>query len=273
MHGSILRPSSGGERRRLSSRRAFECRRTSFERTRRRQAAEDHQCPRVVEGCVTRQPTVQKFPDGHDGHLSLFRTRAQRRTRKVPRGVALVRAQEGIMAFASPARRLAAICARGVSAQPRVSAVSPVGSVRAPLAVLSSRRRRIFRDVLRLARIPPSITARGATDAVFPSLSRFQTFDGLITRCLSSSAAPGWHCDRRGGGLRGHRARGGRDVPWNAATACDDLASGGGASAAGSRGTFASSRAPRDPRVSHLLTRSRRGLLRDARRGALRQPR
>ena len=95
MHGSILRPSSGGERRRLSSRRAFECRRTSFERTRRRQAAEDHQCPRVVEGCVTRQPTVQKFPDGHDGHLSLFRTRAQRRTRKVPRGVALVRAQEG----------------------------------------------------------------------------------------------------------------------------------------------------------------------------------
>ena len=104
-------------------------------------------------------------------------------------------------------------------------------------------------------RSPPAVQL---TPSFLP-LSRFQTFDGLITRCLSSSAAPGWHCDRRGGGLRGHRARGGRDVPWDAATACDDLASGGGASAAGSRGTFASSRTPRAIRGFHTSSPARAG--------------
>ena len=160
--------------------------------------------------------------------------------------------KRGIMAFASPARRLAAICARGVSAQPQVSAVSPVGSVRAPLALplIPSAANFSAHATSPHASRPRSPPAVQLTPSFLP-LSRFQTFDGLIARCLSSSAAPGWHCDRRGGGLRGRRARGGRDVPWNAATACDDLASGGGASAAGSRGTFASSRAPRAIRGFH----------------------
>ena len=48
-------------------------------------------------------------------------------------------------------------------------------------------------------------------------------------------------------------------MPWKAATACDDLAAGGGASAAGSRGTFASSGAPRATRGFHTSSPARAG--------------
>ena len=181
--------------------------------------------------------------------------------------------KRGIMAFASPARRLAAICARGVSAQPQVSAVSPVGSVRAPLAVLSSRRRRIFRDVLRLARIPPSITARGATDAVFPSPFAFPDFrrtdhqmSELVRRPWMALRSPRRRPSRSSGARRSRRSVGCGDGVRRSRFGWRRLRG------RVSRHFRLLPRPPRDPRVSHLLSRSRRGLLRDARRGALRQP-
>ena len=220
---------------------------------------------------MTRESTVQKFPDGH---LSFRATLSAEGLGRCLAARHWSERRRGIMAFASPARRLAAICARGVSAQHQASAVSPVGSVRALPALLSSRRRRIFRDVLRQARIPPSITARGATtDPFFPSPFAFpdprrthRQMSELVRRPRVARRSPRRWPSRSSGARRSRRSVEGGDGVRRSR--------GGRRRLHGrvSRHFRLLRRSPCDPRVSHLLPRSRRGLLRDARRGALRQP-